>query len=126
MLLGSTGACTCVSAGSGFWAALPPAQLARSTQVSSATIDRAVTHLLRAKFEAGLFENPYVDPDYVEKLVNNADHQKLALKAAHEAIILLKNQNSLLPLDKSKYKRIAVRENLPFQGYGSHNIPGHI
>jgi beta-glucosidase len=95
-------------------------------KVSEATIDRAVTHLLSAKFEAGLFENPYVDPDYVEKLVNNADHQKLALKAAHEAIILLKNQNSLLPLDKSKYKHIAVigpnAADLHLGGYS--NKPG--
>ena len=36
------------------------------------------------------------------------EHQKLALKAAHEAIILLKNQDGLLPLEKGKYKRIAV------------------
>ena len=54
------------------------------------------------------------------------DHQKLALKAAHEAIILLKNQNSLLPLDKSKYKRIAVigpnAADLHLGGYS--NKPG--
>src|ERR1700686_4106750 len=71
--------------------------------VSEATIDKAVAHLLRAKFEAGLFENPYVDADYAEKLVNNAEHQQLALKAAHEAIVLLKNEKNLLPLEKSKY-----------------------
>ncbi len=76
--------------------------------IAEATIDRAVTHLLRAKFEAGLFENPYVDPDYAEKFVNNPEHQQLALQAAHESIILLKNQNNLLPLEKSRYKRIAV------------------
>jgi len=35
-----------------------------------------------------------------EKISNNAEHQQLALKAAHEAIILLKNQNNLLPLEK--------------------------
>jgi beta-glucosidase len=80
----------------------------RQGKVSQAAIDRAVADLLRAKFEAGLFENPFVDPDYAEKLVNNAAHQQLALQAAHESIILLKNQNNLLPLDKSKYKRIAV------------------
>ena len=56
----------------------------------------------------GLFEDPYVDPAYAEKIANNAEHQKLALKAAHEAIILLKNQGDLLPLAKEKYKTIAV------------------
>ena len=95
-------------------------------RVSESSIDRAVAHLLRAKFEAGLFENPYVDPDYAERLVNNAEHQQLALQAAHEAIILLKNQNNLLPLDKSKYKRIAVigpnAADLHLGGYS--NKPG--
>ncbi len=95
-------------------------------RVSQSSIDRAVAHLLWAKFEAGLFENPYVDPDYAEKLVNNAEHQQLALQAAHEAIILLKNQNNLLPLDKSKYKRIAVigpnAADLHLGGYS--NKPG--
>ncbi len=98
----------------------------RQGKVSQASIDRAVTRLLRAKFEAGLFENPYVDPDYAEKLVNNAEHQRLALQAAHEAIILLKNQNNLLPLEKSRYKRIAVigpnAADLHLGGYS--NQPG--
>jgi beta-glucosidase len=95
-------------------------------KVPEAAIDRAVSHLLRDKFEAGLFENPYVDPDYAEKLVNNTDHQRLALRAAHESIVLLKNQNGLLPLDKGKYKRIAVigpnAADLHLGGYS--NQPG--
>ena len=80
----------------------------RQGKVSEALIDSAVTRILRAKFLSGLFENPYVDPDYAEKITNSPAHQQLALKAAHEAIILLKNQDNLLPLSKSKYKRIAV------------------
>ena len=77
-------------------------------KVSEALIDHAVARILRAKFLTGLFENPYVDPDYAEKITNSPAHQQLALRAAHEAIILLKNQDNLLPLVKSKYKRIAV------------------
>ncbi len=80
----------------------------KQNKVSEAAVDRAVTRILRAKFTAGLFEDPYVDPAYAEKFTNNVEHQKLALKAAHEAIILLKNQGNLLPLDKNKYKHIAV------------------
>ena len=76
--------------------------------VAEKDIDRAVGNLLRAKFMTGLFDDPYVDPDAAEKVTNNAEHQKLALKAAHEAIILLKNEGNLLPLDKTKYKKIAV------------------
>lgn len=77
-------------------------------KVSEALIDSAVARILRAKFLTGLFENPYVDPDYAEKITNSPAHQQLALRAAHEAIILLKNQDNLLPLSKSKYRRIAV------------------
>jgi beta-glucosidase len=76
--------------------------------VSEAAIDRAVANHLRAKFLAGLFDDPFVDPAYAEKITNSPEHQKLSLQAAREAIILLKNQGNLLPLDASKYKRIAV------------------
>jgi beta-glucosidase len=76
--------------------------------VSEKAINRAAGNILRSKFLTGLFDDPYVDPDAAEKITNSAEHQKLALKAAHESIILLKNQNHLLPLDKAKYKKIAV------------------
>jgi beta-glucosidase len=77
-------------------------------KVSEAAIDRAVARILRVKFQAGLFEDPYVDPAYAEKIANTPAHQQLALKAARETIILLKNQGNLLPLAKGKYKKIAV------------------
>jgi beta-glucosidase len=83
-------------------------QQVRDGIVAEALVDRAVGRLLRMKFLTGLFDDPYADPDYAEKVTNSPEHQKLALTAAQEAIILLKNQNSLLPLDRSKYKRIAV------------------
>jgi beta-glucosidase len=77
-------------------------------KVSERFVDRALARLLRVKFLTGLFDNPYVDPARAETTANSTEHQRLALKAAHEAIILIKNENNLLPLDKSKYKRIAV------------------
>jgi beta-glucosidase len=67
-------------------------------KVSETSVDRAVVRFLRMKFLLGLFDDSYVNPDYAEKITNNAEHQQLALKAAHEAIILLKNQDNLLPL----------------------------
>jgi beta-glucosidase len=83
-------------------------ELIKQGKVQQATIDRSVERVLRAKFVAGLFDDPYVDPAYAEKVTNSPEHQQLALKTAHEAIILLKNQDHLLPLAKGKYKRIAV------------------
>ena len=77
-------------------------------KVAGRAVDRAVTHILHEKFLAGLFNDPFVDPNIAEKITNSPEHQQLALKAAREAVILLKNQDHLLPLDVSKYKRIAV------------------
>ncbi len=77
-------------------------------KVAEATVDRAVMRVLRVKFLTRLFDDPYVNPDDADKITNSAEHQQLALKAAHEAIILLRNENNLLPLNKAKYKRIAV------------------
>jgi beta-glucosidase len=71
-------------------------------------VDQAAGRVLAAKFRLGLFEDPYVDPDYAEKITNSVQHQKLAEKAAEEAIVLLKNEGALLPLDPKKVKTIAV------------------
>src|SRR5262252_2779542 len=76
--------------------------------VSEATVNRAVARVLATKFRLGLFDNPFVDPDYAEKNTNSAEHRALALKAAQKSVILLKNDKNLLPLDLSKLKTIAV------------------
>ena len=71
-------------------------------------IDRAVERVLTTKFRLGLFDNPYVDPDYAEKVNNGPEHKKLAAEAARKVIVLLKNDKNLLPLDATKLKAIAV------------------
>jgi len=83
-------------------------QLIKEGKLSQATVDRAVGRTLRAKFLLGLFENPYVDPDRAEKVTNSAEHRALAEEAARRSIVLLKNENSLLPLDRTKLKSIAI------------------
>lgn len=82
--------------------------LVRSGRVSAATLDRAVARLLRAKFLSGAFDNPYVDPERAKSVSNTPAHQALALEAARRAIVLLKNENALLPLDRLKMKTLAV------------------
>ncbi len=71
-------------------------------------IDRAVSHMLTGKFRLGLFDNPYVDPDYAERITNSAEHRELAEKTAEKVIVLMKNEGNLLPLDLTKLKTIAV------------------
>lgn len=80
----------------------------KAGRIAEAAVDRAVARVLRAKFLAGLFEDPYVDAALAERITNSPEHRQLALRAAREAIILLKNQSGLLPLDRARYKRIAV------------------
>jgi len=76
--------------------------------VPESQVNRAVAGMLAAKFRLGLFEDPYVDPDYAAKTTNSPEHRALAEKAAEEEIVLLKNENHLLPLDAKKLKAIAV------------------
>ena len=76
--------------------------------VPESEVDLAVSRVLATKFRLGLFENPYVDPDYAQRITNSPEHKQLALKAAQRAIVLLKNDGNLLPLDPAKLKAIAV------------------
>ncbi|MBS1794826.1 MAG: glycoside hydrolase family 3 C-terminal domain-containing protein [Acidobacteria bacterium] len=80
----------------------------KSGKISEETLNKAVARVLRSKFQLGLFENPYVDPEKAEKIVDSPAHRALALDAARRSIILLKNEKSLLPLDRAKLKSIAV------------------
>ena len=70
-------------------------------------IDRSVKRVLRLKFMLGLFENPYADPKAAE-FVGSEANRELAKKITDESIVLLKNENNLLPLNKSNLKSIAV------------------
>jgi beta-glucosidase len=80
----------------------------RDGRIPEAELDQSVKRVLEAKFRLGLFDNPYVDPDYAQKITNSPEHQQLALKVAQKSIVLLKNDNNLLPLDLQKVKTIAV------------------
>ena len=60
-------------------------------------IDESCMRILKAKFELGVFENPYVDVDYAVSYVGNAENQALSLRAAQESMTLVKN-DGILPL----------------------------
>lgn len=88
-------------------------------------IDRSVSHVLRLKFELGLFERPVPGEDDAVSTVHCEGHQALALESARKSIILLKNAEGLLPLDRAKLSRIAVigphSRYLDFGGVSPHN-----
>jgi beta-glucosidase len=100
-------------------------------KISINEVDRAVSRLLRLKFQMGLFENPYVDPDKAKTIVNSKEHRELALRAEREGIVLLKNEKNLLPLKKD-IKSIAVigpdaDASIDQLGdYHPHYIPQHV
>jgi beta-glucosidase len=75
-------------------------ELVDEGSIPMARIDDAVRKILYAKFQLGLFENRYVDPAQVENSLLNKEHLELALEAARKSVVLLKNENHLLPLDK--------------------------
>jgi len=76
-----------------------------SGRVSMKTLDQAVKRVLLRKFEAGLFDNPYVDESAAAGLVRTPEHIGVAAQAAREGVVLLKN-DGILPL--SKGARIAL------------------
>lgn len=80
---------------------LPLRQLVKEGTVSMKTLDDRVRDVLRVKFLIGIFDQPYVkDAGETERLVNSPAHQTVALRAARESIVLLKNEKNILPLSK--------------------------
>jgi beta-glucosidase len=73
----------------------------RRGMIADSVIDAAVSRVLRVKLELGLFENPYVNPDSAAVWNGNARHRALALDAARESIVLLRNERKALPLSSS-------------------------
>ena len=82
-------------------------ELLKKGKIQQTDIDKAVSQVLALKFSLGLFDNPFVDLKTAIKISKDPETEKLALKAAHESIVLLKN-DGLLPLPKNKYRKIAV------------------
>ncbi|WP_165021024.1 glycoside hydrolase family 3 N-terminal domain-containing protein [Dysgonomonas sp. ZJ279] len=87
---------------------LPLREAIKQGKVSMSTIDSRVKDILRVKFMLGLFDNPYVgNGKEADKIVANPEHKKISLDAARQSVVLLKNQDNILPLDKN-IKRIAL------------------
>jgi len=81
--------------------------LVKSGKLPMSVLDEAVRRVLRIKFEAGLFEHPYFDPQREQTDIYTSENLLLSRKLAQESIVLLKNESNLLPLAKNT-KTIAV------------------
>ncbi len=79
----------------------PLLEAVKNGKVPLAALNLAVSRVLNLKFRLGLFENPYVDPEIAVRIIDTPRNRQLALEAARNSIVLLKNKNNLLPLKKT-------------------------
>jgi beta-glucosidase len=95
--------------------------------VTQQQIDTAVRRVLRMKFLAGLFENPYADADAAVRITDNAEARALATEAARKVVVLLKNDGTL-PLKMDALKTLAViGPNAATEQIGGYSdVPKHV
>ena len=88
---------------------LPLRELVAEGTIPMEMIDERVRDVLKVKFLVGLFDDPY-QRDYkaADEEIDSEENNVYALQASREAMVLLKNVNKTLPLDRSKVKKIAV------------------
>ena len=98
---------------------LPLRELVKEGGLSEEVINDRVRDILRVKFLVGLFDAPYqTDLAGADKEVEKAENEALALQASRESLVLLKNENNVLPLDINNVKKIAVcGPNADEEGY---------
>ncbi len=91
--------------------------------ISPRRIDDAVARVLRAKFELGLFESPYVTID-TNTVAMQAAHRAIAKEAAIKSFVLLKNNRSFLPLQQKHRNILIVGEDATAGRLGGYSGPG--
>lgn len=81
-----------------------------SGRVDISVIDDAVSRILKVKFELGLFDDPfrYCAPEREKELIYHQEHHSAALDIARKSMVLLKNENNLLPLSRGRQKVVVI------------------
>lgn len=77
-------------------------ELVRNGEIEEVEIDELIAPMLKYKFQIGLFDNPYIHTEAIQFEEKLKEDRQLALQAAKETIVLLKNENNLLPLKNVK------------------------
>ncbi|WP_372774236.1 glycoside hydrolase family 3 N-terminal domain-containing protein [Mangrovibacterium sp.] len=103
----------------------PLRELIREGRLSMQTIDARVGEVLAVKFRLGLFDQPYVeDCELANKIVHTDADEQFSRQIIRESMVLLKNENNVLPLDIKKFKNVLVagpmadEVNYTFSRYG--------
>lgn len=100
----------------------------RAGQIDEALVDQSVARVLRTKFMLGLFENPYVDETGAAAVFDTPAQRQLARTIAQKSMVLLKNENDLLPLAKNigSIAVIGPQANTVRHLLGDYAYPCHI
>ncbi|WP_294280933.1 beta-glucosidase [uncultured Chryseobacterium sp.] len=93
-------------------------------RISQQRIDDAVSRVLRAKFELGLFENPYISDKEIRQL-KLLNHKPVAEKAAVESFVLLQNNNHTLPVPENVKHILVVGADAEDARLGGYSGPGN-
>jgi beta-glucosidase len=109
---------------------LPLRELIKDGSINMQTIDSRVADVLRVKFKLGLFDSPYVkNVKAADKIIGTDKHENFVMEMEKQSLVLLKNANNTLPLDKNKLKKIfvtsplAAETNYAVSRYGPNHIP---
>lgn len=109
---------------------LPLRELVKEGSINMKTIDSRVADVLRVKFKLGLFDHPYVkDVKAADTIVGTSRHEDFVMEMERQSLVLLKNENQTLPLDKTKLKKVfitgplAAETNYAISRYGPNHIP---
>ena len=97
------------------------AELVEEGKVSEADIDRMVRNILKVKFDLGLFDRPYTDPDVLPELASK-HALETAREAALQSVVMLKNDHGTLPIRRDEIESIAVigpMANVPYEQLGT-------
>jgi len=89
-----------------------------SGYVAMERVNDAVKRILRQKFRLGLFDNPFPNASLIPQ-IGSSEHRAKARQAVRESLVLLKNQNKVLPIDKSAEKIVVVGEHANNSGLQS-------
>jgi beta-glucosidase len=102
--------------------------LVKEGQISLSSINTSVGNILKTKFLLGLFDNPYTNPDDLPP-VPNPEASEIARQAATQSVVMLKNDNAVLPLAADSLNSIAIIGPLadaPYQQLGTWIFDGNV
>ena len=102
----------------------PYLDAARRGLIPDSVLDAAVARVLRAKFELGLFEHPYADPDSAAFWNGHDRHRSLALEAARASLVLLRNERHSLPLNRAIRSLAVIGVDAEEARLGGYSGPG--